>query len=67
VQGLLAKMLCAYIVDWTVVFCFFIIAGGSTASECYWQFASVCAEDAVPVLGLLANFRRRWFVLTLLI
>ncbi len=66
-QGLLAKMLCAYIVDWTVVFCFFMTAGGSTVGEWYWQFSSVCAEDAVLVLGLLANFRRRWFVLTLLI
>jgi hypothetical protein len=39
-QGLLAKMLCAYIVDLTVVFRFFFMtAGRSTVCECYCQFA----------------------------
>ncbi len=46
-QGLLARMTCAYIVDLTDAFCFFMTAGGSTGGEWYWQFSSVRAEVLV--------------------
>jgi hypothetical protein len=48
-------MVCAYIVDLTDAFCFFMTAGGSTGSECYWQFA-VCVLRMQYLFLVCAGF-----------